>query len=141
MSEKATEPLGEAKNDIEIIAGMLKAMSLKDEVLERYKNSHGYSGIPKYRDFRDMTEIDRERYPLVLSTGSRKPQYFHARTDRVPYFAALEEAGLIEMNPADVKKYRQKNGGKHGKNHQQHGEPAGELSVFITGTRTETPMN
>ncbi len=171
FSEKAIEPLGEAKNDIEIIMGMLKAMELKDEVLEqgyeaymdyilkpsgltltelrqhprglkgkvcipprfrsyekegfstpsgkaelvsqvleRYKGSHGCSGLPYYTDYRETVEIDRTKYPLILNTGSRKPQYFHTRTYRVPYLAALEEAVLIEMNPADIESYALKEG-------------------------------
>ncbi len=173
LSEKAVEPLGEARNDIEIIIGMLKAMKLKDDVLkqgyeaymdyilkpsglsldmlrqspeglkgkvcipprfrsyetegfstpsgkiefvsqilERYRESHGYSGLPWYRDFREVPGIDRKKYPLILNTGSRKPQYFHARTYRIPYLAALEDATLIEMNPADIKKYGLREGRK-----------------------------
>lgn len=33
LSEKAIEPVGEAKNDIEIMIGMLRAMQLHDEAL------------------------------------------------------------------------------------------------------------
>ena len=148
LSEKAIEPVGEAKNDIEIMIGMLRAMQLHDEalehgyekymeyilepsgvtleelrahpegvkgrviippafkryekegfhtpsgkvefvsqILERYKDSHGYSGLPEYRDFREVSGMDREAYPLILNTGSRKPQLFHARTYRVPWLA------------------------------------------------------
>ena len=166
LSEKAIEPVGEAKNDIEIMIGMLRAMQLHDEalehgyekymeyilepsgvtleelrahlegvkgrviippafkryekegfhtpsgkvefvsqILERYKDSHGYSGLPEYRDFREVSGMDREAYPLILNTGSRKPQLFHARTYRVPWLAGLEEATLVEIHPKDAKKY------------------------------------
>lgn len=55
--------------------------------------------------------IQQEKpYPLILNTGSRKPQYFHTRTYRVPYLAALEDAVLIEMNPADIESYALKEG-------------------------------
>ena len=166
LSEKAIEPIGEAKNDIEIMIGMLRAMQLHDEtlehgyekymeyilepsgvtleelrahpegvkgrviippafkryekegfhtpsgkvefvsqILERYKDSHGYSGLPEYRDFREVSGMDREAYPLILNTGSRKPQLFHARTYRVPWLAGLEKATLVEIHPEDAKKY------------------------------------
>ena len=166
LSEKAIEPVGEAKNDIEIMIGMLRAMQLHDEalehgyekymeyilepsgvtleelrahpegvkgrviippafkryekegfhtpsgkvefvsqILERYKDSHGYSGLPEYRDFREVSGMDREAYPLILNTGSRKPQLFHARTYRVPWLAGLEKATLVEIHPEDAKKY------------------------------------
>lgn len=75
------------------------------QILERYKDSHGYSGLPEYRDFREVSGMDRETYPLILNTGSRKPQLFHARTYRVPWLAGLEEATLVEIHPEDAKKY------------------------------------
>lgn len=43
LSEKAIEPVGEAKNDIEIMIGMLRAMQLHDEALE-----HGYEKYMEY---------------------------------------------------------------------------------------------
>ena len=49
--------------------------------------------------------MDREAYPLILNTGSRKPQLFHARTYRVPWLAGLEKATLVEIHPEDAKKY------------------------------------
>lgn len=166
MSEKAIEPSGEAKNDIEIIIDLLKKMKLKDEVLEKgyesymahilepsgltlselrehptgmkgkvlilprfktyeeegfhtpsgkvelvsgalqkYETSHGYTGLPEYRDYREITEIDREEYPLILNTGSRKPQFFHSRTYRMPWLSRLEETTLVEMTPETAEKY------------------------------------
>lgn len=49
--------------------------------------------------------MDREEYPLILNTGSRKPQYFHARVNRVPWIANLEKATLVEIHPEDAAKY------------------------------------
>ena len=132
LSNRAIEPVGEAKNDIEIIIDLLKKMGLKDEalengyeaymqhilepsgltleelknhpqgmqgknlfppvvktyesaplhtpsgkvelkslVLERYRESHGYEGLPVYHDYRAETKIDRNQYPMILSTGNR----------------------------------------------------------------------
>ena len=145
LSEQAIPPLGDAKNDVEIMIGMLNAMHLTDEalgqgyehymdyilqpsgltiqelrehpegvkgkviippefktyekngfatpsgkvefvsqVLERYRDSHGYSGLPEYRDYRQMSGVDQIEYPYILNTGSRKPQFFHSRTSRMP---------------------------------------------------------
>ena len=71
-------------------------------VLEKYKDAYGYDGLPVYRDFREVSEVDRTVYPWILNTGSRKPQYFHARVNRLPWLAALEPATLVEMHPSDM---------------------------------------
>lgn len=163
LSEPAIPPLGEAKNDIQIIQELARRMGLEDPVLsgsyedymnyilepsglcaedlrghqegvkakhlvfgdeksyvregfatptgkaefvstvlERYRDSHGYEGLPVYRDFREVSGVDRKKYPLILNTGSRKPQYFHSRMNRVLWIAALEKAALVEMHPSDM---------------------------------------
>lgn len=75
-------------------------------VLEKYKDAYGYDGLPVYRDFREVSEVDRTVYPWILNTGSRKPQYFHARVNRLPWLAALEPATLVEMHPSDMESLR-----------------------------------
>lgn len=79
-------------------------IELKSLVLERYKDSHGYEGLPVYRDYRKETAVDRERYPFILNTGCRRPQYFHSRVYRVPWLDALQPSPLIEMHPLDAEK-------------------------------------
>ena len=80
-------------------------VELKSLVLEKYKASHGYDGLPVYHDYRIETSIDREDYPLILSTGSRKPQLFHARLYRMPWLAGIEKEPLVEIHPEDGKRY------------------------------------
>lgn len=174
FSNKAIEPVGESKNDIEIIMEVLRRMKVRepgiaDEVLEggyeaymeyilkpsgltlselksrpegmqgrnlyqpsvktyekepfhtpsgkvefkslileRYRDSHGYSGLPKYWDFREHwndSGIGREEYPLILNTGSRKPQLFHSRLYRMSWLGGIEDAPLVEIHPKDGRKY------------------------------------
>ncbi len=185
FSGRAVEPLGEAKNDIQIIMEVMKRMGLEDEVLshgyeaymqyilkpsgltleelkshpegmlgkniypaaertyekepfatpsgkaeirslvlERYADSHGYSGLPVYRDFREISGVDQERYPLILNTGSRKPQFFHSRVYRVSWLAGIEDAPLVEIHPEDGKKYGIKDGAM-----VRVESPAGELTA------------
>lgn len=80
----------------------------------RWNLYHRYSNVTKTAtdipDFRNteisvVSGMDREAYPLILNTGSRKPQLFHARTYRVPWLAGLEKATLVEIHPEDAKKY------------------------------------
>lgn len=213
LSEQAIKPLGEAKNDIEIMIGMLQAMQLEDEaldqgyehymdhvlqpsglsihelqehpegmkgkvlvpprfksyektgfatpsgkvefvsqVLEKYHDSHGYSGLPEYRDFRTVTDVDSREYPLILNTGSRKPQYFHSRTYRMSWLSRLEPAPLVELHPEDGKKLQIQEGdqvrvttpvgsieaiaalrgnGCPGVAHIYHGSPMGDANDLI----------
>ena len=57
----------------------------------------GHDGLPLYKDFRDVLPMDE--YPLILSTGCRKPQLFHKRTYRMPWLNNLEESPVIEIHP------------------------------------------
>ena len=213
LSNRAIEPVGEAKNDIEIIIDLLKKMGLKDEalengydvymqyilepsgltleelknhpqgmqgknlfspavktyesaplhtpsgkvelkslVLERYRGSHGYEGLPVYHDYRTETKIDRNQYPLILSTGNRKPQFFHARVYRMAWLSNIEKATLVEIHPEDGEKYHIKDGatvkvvspsgemvgiaaytiaGKPGVVNIYHGNPKGDANELI----------
>uniref|UniRef100_UPI003208767E molybdopterin-containing oxidoreductase family protein n=1 Tax=Merdimonas faecis TaxID=1653435 RepID=UPI003208767E len=184
FSNRAVEPLGEAKNDIEIIMEVMKRMGLEDEVLakgydaymqyilepsgltleelkahpegmkgknlyppavktyerepfhtpsgkveirslvlERYKDTHGYSGLPVYQDFREIAGVDQKQYPLILNTGSRKPQFFHSRVYRMPWLAGIEAEPMVEIHPEDGKKYGIEDGAK-----VRVVSPAGEMT-------------
>lgn len=78
-------------------------IELKSLVLEQYKVSYGYEGLPVYKDYRETVDLDKETYPLILNTGCRKPQYFHARTYRMSWLDGLQQSPLIEMHPEDAK--------------------------------------
>ena len=166
-SNRAVEPLGEAKNDIEIIIEVLRRMHLRDEVLENGYEAYmehilkpsglslaelrkspegmrgkvifppsvktyesrpfatpsgkvelrslvlernGYEGLPVYCDYREAAKVSREEYPLILNTGSRKPQFFHSRFYRVPWLAKIEAEPMVELHPEDAEKYQIEDG-------------------------------
>lgn len=85
-------------------------IELKSQVFERYRDDYGYEGLPVYRDFRETAGVDQEEYPLILNTGSRKPQLFHSRTYRMSWLAGLEKTPMVELHPEDAKKYGIKEG-------------------------------
>ena len=64
-----------------------------------------------YHDFREMKRAEREGFPLILSTGSRKPQLFHSRMYRMSWFSGLEKTPLVELHPEDAKRYGIEEGG------------------------------
>lgn len=73
-------------------------------------NKYGHEGLPVYHDFREKLPMDE--YPLILTTGSRKPQLFHSRTYRLPWLANLEEYPLVEVHPEDAKALDMEDGEK-----------------------------
>ena len=73
-------------------------------------NAYGHEALPVYHDFREKLPMDE--YPLILTTGSRKPQLFHSRTYRLPWLANLENYPLVEVHPEDAKALQMEDGEK-----------------------------
>ena len=71
-------------------------------------NAKGHEALPVYHDFRE--ELPMDEYPLILTTGSRKPQLFHSRTYRMPWLANLEKYPLAEIHPEDAKALNMEDG-------------------------------
>ena len=125
---------------------------LRSLVLERYKDSHGYDGLPVYRDYRENPAVDRDAFPLILNTGSRKPQLFHSRLYRMPWLNNIEDVPLVEIHPEDGKRFGAEDGkavrvvspsgeitgtaaynvqGKPGVVYIYHGNPKGDANELI----------
>ena len=124
MLGKNIYPAAERTYEKEPFATPSGKAEIRSLVLERYADSHGYSGLPVYRDFREISGVDQERYPLILNTGSRKPQFFHSRVYRVSWLAGIEDAPLVEIHPEDGKKYGIEDGAM-----VRVESPAGELTA------------
>lgn len=61
----------------------------------------GHEALPVYHDYRE--QLPMEEYPLILATGSRKPQLFHSRTYRIPWLRNLEPSVVVDIHPKDAK--------------------------------------
>ncbi|MDO4266240.1 MAG: molybdopterin-dependent oxidoreductase [Eubacteriales bacterium] len=78
-------------------------IELYSEVLAKHAESHGYDPLPVWKDYREgFSKEEKERYPLTLSTGSRKPQFYHSRTYRMSWLKNLEPAAQLSMHPEDA---------------------------------------
>lgn len=78
-------------------------IELYSEVLAKYKDSYGYDPLPAYRDYREnFSKEERKCWPLILATGSRRPQFYHARTYRMSWLKNLEPAAQLSMHPDDA---------------------------------------
>ena len=53
-------------------SGKIELYSL---ALDKYRESRGYEPLPVYHDFRDQRDVDREMYPLILSTGQESRSF------------------------------------------------------------------
>lgn len=85
----------------ECILGSINTPSKKVEFVSQWLLSfqkEGHDGLPIYRDFREL--LPMKDYPLILSTGCRKPQLFHKRTYRMPWLNNLEDSPVIELHPS-----------------------------------------
>lgn len=80
-------------------------VEFKSLVLERYQDSHGYEGLPVYHDYRENEAVDRQQFPLILNTGSRKPQLFHSRLYRMSWLNNIEAVPMVEIHPEDGHAY------------------------------------
>lgn len=95
----------------EDILGSLKTPTGKIEFVSQTLvkcNKPGHDGLPVYRDWRETLPVDE--YPLVLSTGCRKPQFYHSRTYRLPWLTELEEYPIIELHPETAEALGMKDG-------------------------------
>ncbi len=67
----------------------------------------GLEPLPKYEEplHSPISTPDiAEKFPLVLTTGSRLPMFFHSRTFRLPWTRRLSPDPMVEINPVDAEK-------------------------------------
>ena len=80
-------------------------MELVSTLLEKYKDSHNYTGLPTYTPpkFSHVTAPEAaEKYPFILNTGSRLPIFIHSRTFRLPWIQGLRSKPMVDINPGDA---------------------------------------
>jgi anaerobic selenocysteine-containing dehydrogenase len=65
----------------------------------------GYDPLPRYSEPRlspRATPDVARKYPLILTTGSRLPQFVHSRTFRLGWTRSLRPDPAVDVNPADA---------------------------------------
>jgi anaerobic selenocysteine-containing dehydrogenase len=88
-------------------------MEFISERLLKYKDSHGYDGLPIYKPSESSKEKTPEialEYPLVINTGSRLPMFVHSRTFRLSWTNNLRPEPMADINKDDAKSYDIKQG-------------------------------
>ncbi|MTQ96597.1 molybdopterin-dependent oxidoreductase [Pseudoflavonifractor sp. BIOML-A6] len=78
----------------------------KSSLLEELGESPGCEALPVYtppRHSRERTPELAEKYPLVLSSGSRLPMFVHSRTYRMPWTSSLRPGfPSADLSPEDA---------------------------------------
>lgn len=83
-----------------------KKVEFVSSLLENHHDLPGHSGLPIYFDYRDIfTQEELQQFPLILSTGARKPQFCHSRTYRISWLSNLEPHTLVHINPNTAASY------------------------------------
>ena len=78
-----------------------RKMEFRSTLLER----HGLSGLPLFEEPRHSPRLKNqltEKYPLILTTGARKPMLIHSRTFRMPSMVRLLPQPTADINPGDA---------------------------------------
>lgn len=86
-------------------------MTGKIEFYSMLYECYGDDPLPYYAepDFSpystDMTEDEKEKYPLILTTGARNLAMFHSEHRQIPSLRAMNPDPILEINPEDAEKY------------------------------------
>lgn len=79
-------------------------VELYSSVLERL----GYDPLPAYAELPEspFSEPDlNKNYPLILTTGSKSPVFFHSEGRQIPYLREVEPDPMVEINPETARKF------------------------------------
>lgn len=111
-------------------------VELASTVVEKYAEEYGYDVLPQYRSFDEIYPqyADRETWPLMINTGSRRPQYMHTRTYRMKWIRDLEPNDLLDIHPRDAEKLGIQSG-----NRVRITTPSGSIGATANVTATVFP--
>lgn len=90
------------------VAGGMKTPSgkweFKSNIVGKFTESHGLNALPTYVDcFADDASPDlAEKYPYILSTGTRISSTIHSRLHEVPWARSLRPEPALEISTADA---------------------------------------
>ena len=82
-----------------------KTPSGKLEIASSVLAEHGFDPLPTYREPVESpisTPELAERFPLVLTTGARKPNYLHSELRNVPSLRQVSPVPEADVNPVDA---------------------------------------
>jgi thiosulfate reductase/polysulfide reductase chain A len=79
-------------------------VELYSSILDRL----GYDPLPAYAELPESPFSEPElykEYPLVLTTGTKSPVFFHSEGRQIPYLREIEADPLVDINPETAEKF------------------------------------
>jgi anaerobic selenocysteine-containing dehydrogenase len=65
----------------------------------------GFDALPTYKE-PELSPVSTpklaQKFPFILTTGARLPQYIHSRTFRLPWIKSLRPDPMLDINPKDA---------------------------------------
>jgi len=96
------------EDDKKYQGGVYRTPSDKIEIYSETLAENGYDPLPKYvepsQSPMSSPELAKD-YPLILTTGSRIPQYTHSQLRNIPSLRKEAPEPLAEMNPKTAEEY------------------------------------
>lgn len=75
-------------------------------VVERYAQEYHLNVLPEYRSLEEIyPQYNKKQWPLLMNTGSRRPQFMHSRTYRMRWISQLEDNDILDIHPRDAGQY------------------------------------
>jgi anaerobic selenocysteine-containing dehydrogenase len=89
-------------------SGVYRTPSDKIEIYSETLRENGYDPLPEFVE-PSMSPVSApelaRKYPLILTTGARIPQYTHTQFRNIPSLRKAAPEPLAEMNPETAKQY------------------------------------
>ena len=85
----------------------------KIELYSSVLNRLGYDPLPAYAELPESPVSDPElnkEYPLILTTGTKSPVFFHSEGRQIPNLREIETDPLVDINPKTAEKLGIKEG-------------------------------
>lgn len=117
--------------------GGFRTPSGKVELASSVLAEHGLDALPVYHEPAESplsTPELAKRFPLVLTTGARKPNYLHSELRNVPSLRSVSPLPEVDINPADAMARRVNHGDRI-----RLSTPRGSVDLFANVTDVVPP--
>ncbi len=100
MKARNLRPYRQRKYEQEGFSTPTGKVELLSSRIAKYSRQYGIDPLPSYRTLQELYPAFADpAYPLVMNSGSRRPQFLHSRTYRMRWIRGLEPLDLVSIHP------------------------------------------